>query len=329
MPRCKLENCPVARDGRCLEGRGSDCPNLVPDDRGEPNAENLSDDMPPSLDVAYEPLRSGLTLEVQDAREITRRGRAIVVTLVGLKDSGKTCLIARLHQLFQHGPMGEFDFAGSRTLPHFEEINWKSTVASGLEKAEMDRTSAQFDNRFVHFAVKHLRGSFRQDLLINDVSGETYRNAVSSKIVCESLVSISRADHLCLVIDGATLAAGTGHSQLSKARDFVQRAIQNGQIGAWTAVQLIFSKSDTMKGQAGQVAEIVGQFKDSFANQVGSFTQWCLAARPEDHTALTIPVIQEMFSYWLTVTHRYQGAEIPVDRRQDWPREFCRFRLES
>jgi hypothetical protein len=26
---CKLPGCPYVRDGRCLEGRGADCPNLI------------------------------------------------------------------------------------------------------------------------------------------------------------------------------------------------------------------------------------------------------------------------------------------------------------
>src|SRR6266702_2922571 len=111
MPRCKLPDCPVAVDGRCLEGRGETCPNLIPDEPDripEEEAQRKSRKAKTQHASSVERLYSGLPLEVSDAREHSYGSRSIVVALVGLRDSGKTSLLARLHQLFQLGNIGDF-----------------------------------------------------------------------------------------------------------------------------------------------------------------------------------------------------------------------------
>ena len=61
MPRCKLPNCPVAKDGRCLEGnKDGNCPNLIQDN------EFPNDGLSESLDTKIND-ESGASSEHQDA----------------------------------------------------------------------------------------------------------------------------------------------------------------------------------------------------------------------------------------------------------------------
>src|SRR4051794_29633382 len=116
MAKCKLSDCPVAKDGRCLEGHGNDCPNLLYGDAGA--SDTIDAKVTPAAPALIH-LYSGNPLEMKEAREISGRDRTVVIAVVGLIECGKTSLLARLHQLFQEGPIRGYKFAGSRTLLRF------------------------------------------------------------------------------------------------------------------------------------------------------------------------------------------------------------------
>jgi hypothetical protein len=332
MARCNIQECPIARNGRCLEGRADDCPNLLPDTPSDTSSpvSDATAAMPPQNDAAkeFESLHAGIPLNVIEARRFASRGRAVVVGLVGMLDCGKTSLIARFHQLFQAGPIGVFNFAGSQTLPRFEELNWKATVESGQSSPSMDRTSTQFDNSFLHFRVRRKSSERSIDILINDVSGETYRDAVASQAKCETLSAIQRADHIALLLDGAVLSLpSTRHGHVSKAKDFLQRLLQSGQIGKQTALHLVINKLDELKGHGELITSIETEFLYLYATSVGSFKTWRIAVRPSDETFPTNDVIAAMFSDWLTTSYQYPSMEVPPLARGTIARDFCRFGL--
>jgi len=327
MPRCKLPNCPVAKDGRCLEGRGASCPNLIT----EP--EVVSSDAQalavPSLKVdsgsAFEPLPRTDPLEVAEARYFSRRGRAIVVALAGMRECGKTSLLARLHQLFQSGPLSDIDFAGSRSLPLFEELNWLATVQSGAPQPRMLRSSAQFDNSFIHLSVRPSKGGPRVDLLLNDISGETFERAVAAQSSCDKLLALSRADHLVLLVDGAVLAGSLCHHHVSQTNDFLIRVLQGRHCGTHTALEIVVSKLDELKDKSAIVDKLEADFQAAFRGKFGSFNFWRIAARPMDGSLPTIKPIAELFASIVQTTHRYPEPILPSLRRDAWVRDFCRY----
>lgn len=338
MVKCKLANCTFATDGRCLEGRGNACPNLVSDDAVDPQksstvaapATSESSTLPYTL---AESLYSGLPLEIAEAREFSGRSRAIVVALAGMKESGKTSLIARLHQQFQSGPVAAYDFAGSRTLWQFENLNWLATLESGVGSPTMERSSRQYDNSFLHFTVRRpITGAQPIDLLINDISGETFPEAITVESVCQQLVCLRRADHLGLVVDGAAIAdRGFRHDHCAKAKNFVQRVLQTQQIGKQTVLHLIISKLDELrKGEQADendeaATRLENEFKEQFNDRVARLYTWRLAARPLDGSMPTEEIIAELFGTWVGLTFRYP-ATVPSDSvSADCARDFCRF----
>jgi hypothetical protein len=342
MPRCKLPECPFSQDGRCLEGRGESCPNLIPDEAVETDdkktlAESATPEerTPPFSPI--EKLYSGLPLELSDAQEFTRGSRAIIVALAGNRDSGKTSLLARLHQLFQEGIMAKCAFAGSRTLPRFEELNWLATIESGASVPLMERSSQRFDNSFLHFKVSPLgEENAAVDILLNDISGETFGEAIATQSVCDRLIGLARCDHLALVLDGAALlTAVLQHDHEAKARNFLQRVIQSGQIGKQTMLHLIISKMDLIN-HSEQRKEILDaatrletKFTNEFSDRVGSLRCWRIAARPTDGSLPTGEEIANLFYTWATTTHRYPVPEISNNAITSSARDFWRFEART
>jgi len=336
MIQCSLTECEISAGGRCLEGHARDCPHLIGISSSALDSVSLSNgdgnEADPPADT-FEPLYSGLPLEIDDAREITGRRRAIVVVLTGMKESGKTSLIARVHQLFLSGPVGGFSFAGSRTLPRFEELSWKATVDSGVSAPTMDRSSRSFDNSFLHFAVREDGTSLDPvDLLLNDISGETFPETITSQPVCVGLLCIHRADHVAVIVDGAAMAdPDLRDDHMKKARNFVQRVLQTEQIGRATVLHLIITKLDELTKSTdlddtlAAALSLETSFFTMFSARVASVRCWRLAARPLDGSLPTESIIAELFCTWVSSTSRY--AHVCQERfTSNEGRAFCGFR---
>src|SRR5205809_3572024 len=100
----------------------------------------------------------------------------------------------------------------------------------------MTRSSKRFDNSFIHLAVRTSQGGKRTDLLLNDISGETFEEAVKEQSICDTLLSLPRADHLVVLVDGAALADARRHDHVAQTNDFLQRLVQGGHCGTQTAL---------------------------------------------------------------------------------------------
>ena len=328
MLSCKLDNCTIARGGRCLEGLGADCPNLT-FDSGEPistaESSTASERSEPTQ-IAFEPLPGMAPLEIAEARNFSRRGPCKVVALCGPSDCGKTSLLARLHQLFQAGPLLEFDFAGSQSLPRFEELNWLATVESGASEPKMERSSSQFDNSFLHLAVRSTETGTYTELFLNDITGETFKKAVASQSECEKLIGLARADHLVILVDGEALATATlRHYQIEQTRDFLQRVIQSAQCGLHTSVHIVTSKLDKLVGSEQVVDKMDAEIATLFQALVGKLNFWRIAARPMDGSYPTNDRIKELFASWVRTTYRYPEPIPSLIPRNTWARDFCRY----
>jgi len=284
-----------------------------------------------------EKLYSGLPLEITEAREFTRKARAVVVALAGMKESGKTSLLARLHQQFQAGPVGGYDFAGSRTLPRFEELNWLATIESGVNSPKMERSSRQFDNSFLHFTVRKQKGETAPiDVLLNDISGETFPEAIAAESVCEQLLGLRRADHLAVLVDGESISnRNLRHDHCAKVKNFIQRVLQTGQIGKQTVLHLVISKLDALT-KAGQQAEstaavkkLEADFRLLFEKQVATIHYWQLAARPLDGSMPTEEIIAKLFATWVESTYRHTNFSTNSHITRSPARDFCRFGEQS
>lgn len=328
MPSCKLDNCTIAKGGRCLEGLGTSCPNLISDseETASTAATSTAAEKSELNQPVFEPLPGVAPLEIAEARNFSRRGPCRVVALSGPSECGKTSLLARLHQLFQAGSVLEFDFAGSQSLPRFEGLNWLASVESGASEPKMERSSSQFDNSFLHLAVRSTETGTYTELLLNDITGETFKKAVASQSTCEKLIGLARADHLVILVDGEALATPTlRHYQIEQTRDFLQRVLQNGQCGLHTAVHIVISKLDRLVGSEQVADKMEAEFSTLFQANVGRLNFWRIAARPMDGSLPTKEPIGELFASWVQTTYRYPAPIPSLVPRNTWARDFCRY----
>jgi len=292
MPRCKKQDCPYDRNGKCIENLLPNCPNLVSD---APVLENLvaaevqkgSELDSRSSVPQYEVLHSGKKLNVAEATVILQSRPAQVVVLGGMVESGKTTLLARVFEMFQNNCVAMHRFAGSRTLADFEKLGWHATMESGAVLPTTVRTDRSENNTFLHMRLRENNGlRTTTDVLISDIPGEIFPEAVADESVCLGIHALRRADHLVLFLDGAVLRdTHDRHDPCGKVIDFVLRALQTGQIGLHTALHLVISKCDMLPKEADNgivlfVKTTEKSFRDQFSERFGSLHIWRIAARP-------------------------------------------------
>ena len=122
-------------------------------------------------------------------------------------ESGKTTLLTSMYESFQDAPFGGYEFAGSATLPGFEQRCHEGRIESEGLGAHTLRTPAAVGASFLHLRLRTEDESREfSDLLLSDISGELFDRAKDSTDECKALSFLRRADRLVLLLDGARLA---------------------------------------------------------------------------------------------------------------------------
>ena len=244
---CRVENCPVASTGACLEAFSppEECPNYLSDisdeegQRPEPvEVEAVEPDGP-----SMESLPDGESLTGTSLAQVTYRTPCTLLVIAGPVGSGKTTLLVGLYEAFHRGPFASFNFAGSQTLRAFEERCHLSRITSGKAEADTARTPRAQALPFLHLALR--KGEAQHDLLLSDLSGEAFDDVVNSLDSARGLMELRRADHFLIMLDGARLINPTqrqGH--LRDVRTALRSLIQEGTLRPPTVIHLAVSKWD-------------------------------------------------------------------------------------
>ncbi len=336
MPRCKNKNCPYDKDGRCIENLLPNCPNLSPD-------EAISVDQATSSSAeikefptgpVFEDLPSGKKLTVTEATQILQSRPAQVVVLGGMVESGKTTLIARIFEMLQNNSVANHNFAASRTLAEFDKLSWHATMESQGASPTTEHTYRSENNHFLHLRVRAVDNTLTaKDVLVCDIPGEIFPEAVAEERVCLELCALRRADHLVLFLDGSVMCKiHERHDPCGKILDFVDRAMQTGQIGHHTALHLVISKCDMLPQVPDDevllfVKTAEQSFCERYAGKFGDLKTWRIAARPVHPVPPTVETIGEIFGTWIATSHQNVNGAVEAPKRTDFTRDFCRFGL--
>jgi hypothetical protein len=336
MPHCKLKHCPFDQDGRCVENQLPNCRNLVPDSSAASVSPELSNPVatetvpPPTHEEVY----SGRKLTGDEAAPILQSNPQLVM-LGGMVESGKTTLLARIFEMFQRGTVGGFRFMTSRTPVEFDKLSWHATMECGATCPSTEHTPRSENNLLLHMRIRAVNGSSATHLLIGDIPGEVFPEAVAEESVCRALSGLRRANHLLLFLDGAVLCdSAKRHDHCGKVFDFISRTLQTGQVGQHTVLHLVISKCDLL-GKDGEVSSDVLKFvhtterafRTKFASRVGGIHFWRVAARPEHPFEPTLTEIEKLFGVWTTRAAPHADALTKPIPRLTFHRDFCRFRI--
>jgi len=235
----------------------------------------------------------GKPLGEVDASEVLRASGAPIVVLVGAPKCGKTTLLASLHDGFQRAPFAGYVGSGSRTLIGFEERCFDSRAASGGEKPVTLRTRHQEGILFYHMKLRDqdLSSPIRQ-LLLADMSGEHYEDALDSAIALRALTIYRRADHFAHLVDGGRLASN--HlSGLTRANALLlmRRCFEERMFDPDAKVDVLVTKWDLALDRIGQekatnILHSLEQALGVFEERLGRLRIIPIAARPHYKSAL-------------------------------------------
>lgn len=332
MPTCSQPKCGVAVTGACLKGHEQPCPHLVPD-----GATSGAGPIEPivaatALAGALQPYRfhSGEKLTVSEASRVMNERAVRMVFCVGAQRAGKTTFLARLGEMFRKGLFRRVRFAGSKTLCAFERATWLATIPSGAVRPDTSRTQRRENDTFLHLRV-HPEGEpwSHSDILISDLAGETFPEAVASREFCAAQRALVRADHLVLFLDCDSLVGNAKrHSEFDNALGFLRQVAAVKHDPELLHVHVVFSRWDYVTRHAQRQTHedfcklVETKLSERYGNSFASLKFWRIAARPVESPP-TDAAIQDLFSAWLETS---PTAHAPTVERINHPaRDFSAF----
>jgi hypothetical protein len=169
------------------------------------------------------------------------------IVLAGPSDSGKTTLLTSLYDLFQWRRVEGYAFAGSNTLPAFEERSYLSRRDSGNVVPHTARTLYKGPHpEYLHLRIRQTEGlrSFR-DFLLTDVSGEMFEHARDSTTECKEMTFLKRANHFVLFLDSAKgVQQDKRWAMIEDGRALLRSCLDSEMISANCVVNVVWSRFD-------------------------------------------------------------------------------------
>lgn len=239
-------------------------------------------------------LPSGVALTSYGTLPITRASLTRVVVLAGDLESGKTTLLSCIYEMFRDGPFAGMLFAGSSTLPAFEQRCHDARVESRRGTPETYRTRRSRSLEYLHLQLRDAEcQQAKVDFLLSDITGELFEEACDTKDVCNELREISRADHFALLLDGKKLVdPKQRQSVLRTASQLLRRFLQEKLIDSGSRIDVLVSKWDVVPSSESskRVLDFEPRVRATLIDSVGRSVA-CLrfhqiAARPEPASGL-------------------------------------------
>jgi Double-GTPase 2 len=186
----------------------------------------------------------GEALSDRAALEITTADRATVVVIAGGSGSGKTTLLAALYERFGRGPLGGHLFVGSRTLPGFEARCVPGRAGSPIHLDDRPHT-ARGALPWLHLRVRPIDLGPKRELLLGDYYGEHFTDLIQGKKSPVEFPFLGRADHVCVVLDGANYADPAERiAERQQAIDLVTVLLTDSALADPSVISVVVTKWD-------------------------------------------------------------------------------------
>lgn len=201
--------------------------------------------------LGWETLPPSELLTLEDADQLLRWRDAAIIAVVGERNGGKTTLVTEIYGNFLHGPFADACFCHSLSLLGFEKKSFQSRAESGALFPDTPRTSTQDGLRFFHLALSNVSDSKRQDLLISERAGETYREIRDKPDRASEMIEIRKATKVAFIIDGERVAAVRKRAEVfASVRDTIRALAETGSIAKQAQIQLVTTKCDLLAGSS-------------------------------------------------------------------------------
>lgn len=339
MMICEQAGCPVAADGRCLEGFADpdQCPHThkendseglepeKPDQDETPDAVASDHELDDLVEQAELPAVVALggheSLSVGEAEDVAARHAARVVLVAGAFGSGKTCLVAGLYGEFLAGKAADWSFMGSTSLMALDARYHGTRAVTELEQPDSQRTRDE-DMRLLDLRLAGPEGPV--NLMFCDVRGEYFEDVVSGRPVSDAVRLAARADLLLVALDGSRLADRYERSTvISFARQLVGGLTETGGLGPGIPMALVVTKADKLEEDGGDwLAEQLDGLAE-FATQrgLGTVGRFVTAAFPDASHPKPLGIIPLL--EWL-LADRSPSPRGPVVDNSGYTRSYLR-----
>lgn len=226
----------------------------------------------------------GDVLNAFDGGNIARGGPTSIVVVAGPARCGKTTLVGGLYELFHRGPFGGYLFAGSRTLPGFEQRCHLARIASGLDTPDTERTMRSEGKDLLHLRLAEREGGAFRNILFSDIYGEAFRRAADVAEDCQKFIVLKRACHVAVLVDGAKVADRVERqAAFASADSLVGQCLDCGMFNGESSVQVVVTKWDFLAGNAGHEKFVDGKLdwlNGKYAARVGNLSAHKVSIRP-------------------------------------------------
>ncbi len=255
-------------------------------------------------------LPSGKVLTESLARALARSRPVQWVVIAGPVGAGKTTLLTTLYELFQLGLVNNYQFAGSNTLPAFEEYCHLSRIESENTESDTARTLYDPENpAYLHLRIgaDHTPRS-SVDLLFTDVSGEMFEDVRNSTSRCKELLFLRRASYFLILLDSRKcLRLDMRNKVVQDAKTILQSCLDSEMLSNRCIVKVVWSKFDYYM-EAGDTAEhkrfqeeVFAKFRTAFGNRVTDLRFGYLASRPTRFGLGIGYGVKDLLEEWITL----------------------------
>jgi hypothetical protein len=176
--------------------------------------------------------------------QLATAGKQRIVVLAGPAGSGKTTLLTTVFDAFHEGPFAGYTFAGSRTLPAFEERCHENRLESDLDVANTPRNSRAQVGDFLNLRIA-TGAKAHVNLMLNDISGEWFRDLVDRPGSAAAMKAIGVATRIGIIVDGAGLLRPGERDQTAYEAETIARSIVDyAQVTRDLVIDVILTKLD-------------------------------------------------------------------------------------
>lgn len=240
------------------------------------------------------------------ASSVLQNDESRVICILGPSDSGKTCLIASVYDMFQTGQKAGIGFCHSRSLLAFEKICHDSRAESKRDTPHSQRTP-HGDVHLYHLNLCTLGNSTNISLLIADRAGEEYKSASDDISIVDEFLEVHRADTINVLVDGGRLIDNMTRHNLKTDIAMMLQALKDREgIRSKPQLAVVLTKFDTVKQSANQSRvesdfdkireDLTGRLKD----YVSSIEIFKVAASPKTGDLPRGDGVSTLLKYWLS-----------------------------
>lgn len=198
-------------------------------------------------DIFYLP--EGNALNEEQLYLLSSRKNVELIFLVGPVGSGKTTIEVMTYQIFLCNTFKNLIFAGSLSLRGFEERAINMRTISGKSEPDVERTSVNVANKYLHLAIKNIASNNIHDLLLTDISGEEFENCCNnSELMGNKFKNLQLAKSICFVLDGERLInILKRNAAFSQVMQFIQTTFDAKLVKNNTLICILLTKYDIVE----------------------------------------------------------------------------------